>query len=111
MVLKGRPSDKKIGPELLAAGIQGGRLFRKVSSAGKPWGDGVTEKLVWQVVKEFAARIGNDRLAPHDLRRTCARFCRAAGGELDSRFNSSSAISRSKRRSATLAVRSELPQR
>ena len=24
-----------------AAGIQGGRLFRKVSSAGKPWGDGV----------------------------------------------------------------------
>jgi len=66
-----------------AAGIQGGRLFRKVSSAGKPWGDGVTEKLVWHVVKEFAARIGNDRLAPHDLRRTCARLCRAAGGELE----------------------------
>jgi len=54
---------------MLAAGIQGGRLFRRVSSAGKPWGDGVTEKLVWHVVKEFAARIGNDRLAPHDLRR------------------------------------------
>ena len=39
-----------------------------MSSAGKPWGDGVTEKLAWQVVKEFAARIGN-RLTPHDLRR------------------------------------------
>jgi hypothetical protein len=25
----------------------------KVSSAGKSWGDGVTEKLVWHVVKEF----------------------------------------------------------
>ena len=68
---------------MLAAGIQGGRLFRRVSSAGRPWGDGVTEKLVWHVVKEFAARIGNDGLAPHDLRRTCARLCRAAGGELE----------------------------
>src|SRR5262249_61006630 len=29
------------------AGIQAGKLFRKVSSAGKPWGDGVTEELVW----------------------------------------------------------------
>jgi len=67
----------------VAAGIQAGKLFRKVSSAGKPWGDRVTEKLVWHVVKEFAARIGNDRLAPHDLRRTCARLCRAAGGELE----------------------------
>jgi integrase len=66
-----------------AAGIQAGKLFRKVSSAGKPWGEGVTEKLVWHVVKEFAARTGNDRLAPHDLRRTCARLCRAAGGELE----------------------------
>jgi len=68
---------------MVAAGIQAGKLFRKVSSAGKSWGDGVTEKLVWHVVKEFAARIGNDRLAPHDLRRTCARLCRAAGGELE----------------------------
>ncbi len=66
-----------------AAGIQRGKLFRKVSSAGKPWGEGVTEKLVWHVVKEFAKRIGNDKLAPHDLRRTCARLCRRAGGELE----------------------------
>jgi len=66
-----------------SAGIKTGKLFRKVSSAGKPWGEGVTEKLVWHVVKEFAKRIGNDNLAPHDLRRTCARLCRAAGGELE----------------------------
>jgi site-specific recombinase XerD len=67
----------------VAAGIQAGKLFRKESSAGKPGGDGVTEKLVWHVVKEFAPRIGNDRIAPHDLRRTCARLCRAAGGDLE----------------------------
>jgi site-specific recombinase XerD len=50
-----------LGGWKMAAGIQAGKLFRKVSSAGKPWGDGVTEKLVWQLVKEFAARFGNDR--------------------------------------------------
>jgi site-specific recombinase XerD len=54
-----------------------------VSSAGKLWGDGVTQKLVWHVFKEFAARTGNERLAPHDLRRACAHLCRAAGGELE----------------------------
>jgi site-specific recombinase XerD len=66
-----------------AAGIKGGRVFRRVSSAGKSWGDGVTEKLAWHIVKEFATKTGVASLAPHDLRRTCARLCRAAGGELE----------------------------
>jgi integrase len=66
-----------------AAGVETGKVFRRVSSAGRPWGDGVTEKLVWHVVKEFATKIGVSKLAPHDLRRTCARLCRAAGGELE----------------------------
>ena len=43
----------------------------------------MTEKLVWHVVKEFANKIGVSKLAPHDLRRSCARLCRAAGGELE----------------------------
>jgi site-specific recombinase XerD len=54
-----------------------------VSSAGRLGGEGVTEKLVWHVVKEFTAKIGVGNPAPHDLRRTGARFCRAAGGELE----------------------------
>ena len=66
-----------------AAGIETGRLFRRVSSAGRAWGEGVTEKAVWHVVKEFAVKTGVSKLAPHDLRRTCARLCRAAGGELE----------------------------
>ena len=66
-----------------AAGMNSGSLFRRVSSAGRVWGEGVTEKLVWHVVKEFAAKIGVTKLAPHDLRRSCARLCRAAGGELE----------------------------
>jgi site-specific recombinase XerD len=66
-----------------AAGIKTGSLFRRVSSAGNVWGEAVTEKLSWHVVKEFAAKIGVRKLAPHDLRRSCARLCRAAGGELE----------------------------
>jgi site-specific recombinase XerD len=51
-----------------AAGISSGSLFRRVSSASRVWGEAVTQKLVWHVVKEFAAKIGISKLAPHDLR-------------------------------------------
>ena len=34
-------------------------------------------------MKEFATKTGVSNLAPHDLRRTCARLYRAAGGELE----------------------------
>src|SRR5256884_2895377 len=34
------------------------------------WGEGITEKVVWHVVKEYAAKIGVSKLAPHDLRRS-----------------------------------------
>jgi site-specific recombinase XerD len=60
-----------------------GKLFRCVNKTGSVWGSGITEKVVWSVVKEFAAAVGIDKLAPHDLRRTCARLCHSAGGELE----------------------------
>jgi integrase len=66
-----------------AAGLEKGKLFRRVNKTGKAWGEGVTEKVVWHVVKEFAKKIGVAKLAPHDLRRTCARLCHASGGELE----------------------------
>jgi hypothetical protein len=43
----------------------------------------MTVKAVWHIVKESARRIGVVKLAPHDLRRTCARLCHASGGELE----------------------------
>jgi integrase len=92
-----------------AAGIKGGRVFRRVSSAGKSWGDGVTEKLAWHVVKEFATKTGVASLAPHDLSRTCARY--VGRPEVNwSRFSFSSAMCRSKRLSATSAARNVSPQ-
>jgi site-specific recombinase XerD len=59
------------------------QLFRRVNKNGKAWGDGLTEKTVWHVVREHARKAGIERLAPHDLRRTCARLCHSAGGELE----------------------------
>jgi site-specific recombinase XerD len=66
-----------------AACIDRGKLFRKVNRVGQAWGDGVTEKAVWHIVKDSAKSIGVAKLAPHDLRRTCARLCHASGGELE----------------------------
>ena len=43
----------------------------------------MTPKVLWEVVRAAATRVGIERLAPHDLRRSCARLCHLAGGELD----------------------------
>jgi integrase len=45
--------------------------------------DALTERAVWQLVREYSAQIGIGELAPHDLRRTAAKLCRAKGGELE----------------------------
>jgi len=66
-----------------AAGIREGKLFRSVRKNGAVWGSGVTQNVVWYVVKKCAQRAGIDRIAPHDLRRSCARLCHSAGGELE----------------------------
>jgi site-specific recombinase XerD len=44
---------------------------------------GTTPKVLWEIVRDAAARAGIEKLAPHDPLRTCARPCHLAGGELD----------------------------
>jgi site-specific recombinase XerD len=66
-----------------AAGLTHGRVVRAINQAGRVWGDGMTPKVLWDVVRRAAAHAGIDKLAPHDLRRTCARLCHLVGGELD----------------------------
>ena len=66
-----------------AAGVTHGPVFRAINKARRVWGDGMSPKVLWDVVRAGAARAGIDKLAPHDLRRTCARLCHLAGGELD----------------------------
>jgi len=68
---------------LRAAGIGRGRIFRRITRMGRTWGDCMTEKSIWHIVKDCAKGIGMPKLAPHDLRRTCARLCHASGSELE----------------------------
>jgi len=66
-----------------ASGITEGAIFRSINRTGRVWGNGMTAKVLWEVVRNAASKAGITRLAPHDLRRTCARLCHLAGGELD----------------------------
>jgi integrase len=68
---------------LNASGIERGKIFRRVTKMGRILGESMTEKAVWHIVKDGAKRIGVEKLAPHDLRRSCARLCHSAGGELE----------------------------
>jgi integrase len=66
-----------------ASGITEGCIFRSINKAGRIWGTGMTPKVLWEVVRQAAKAAEIERLAPHDLRRTCARLCHLAGGQLD----------------------------
>ena len=65
-----------------AAGVTEGRIFRAVARS-KVWGDGISQNVVWYVVKGCCERAGLQHIAPHDLRRTCAKLCHDRGGELE----------------------------
>ncbi len=65
------------------AGITNGKIFRRINRHGGVWGDGMSAKVVWQVVKQAARQSKINQLAPHDLRRTCARLCYQSGGEIE----------------------------
>jgi integrase len=65
------------------SGVSEGRVFRRVSKLGKRQGAGVTANVVWYAVKRCARQAGIANLAPHDLRRACARLCHDSSGELE----------------------------
>jgi len=67
----------------LAAGIGDGRIFLPVNRGDRVAGERLGEKVVWQMLQEYAKAVGLTGIAPHDLRRTCAKLCRSAGGELE----------------------------
>ena len=66
-----------------AAGVREGRIFRAVARTGKVWGKGISQNVVWYVVRTCCERVGLEHIAPHDLRRTCAKLCHDSGGELE----------------------------
>ena len=65
-----------------SAEIADGYVFRAVNRA-EAVGERLGEKVVWQMLQRYAEAAGVPGIAPHDLRRTCAKLCRAGGGELE----------------------------
>jgi integrase len=66
-----------------AAGLNDGPVLRPVGRGDRVLGERMTEKVVWQLLQPYANATGVPGIAPHDLRRSCAKMCRAAGGELE----------------------------
>lgn len=66
----------------LAAGLSDGHVLRPVNRGDQVQGERMTEKVVWQLLQPYATAAGVPGIAPHDLRRSCAKMCRAAGGSL-----------------------------
>jgi integrase len=64
-------------------GITEGHVLRPVKRGDQVEGERMTEKVVWQLLQPYALAAGVPGIAPHDLRRSCAKMCRAAGGELE----------------------------
>jgi integrase len=65
------------------ASLADGRVFRPVNRADRLSGERVGEKAIWQMLRQYAQAVGIPGIAPHDARRTCAKLCRAAGGQLE----------------------------
>jgi len=65
------------------AGVADGHVFRVVNRGGHAQVAALSEKVVWQLLQRYASLASIPGIAPHDLRRTCAKLCRAAGGELE----------------------------
>jgi len=67
-----------------SAKISEGKVFRPVNKGDRVAGEFIAdEKAIWQLVVHYARGTSLAKLAPHDLRRSCAKLCRKAGGELE----------------------------
>jgi integrase len=65
------------------ANVSSGYVFRPVNRGDQTVGERLSGKVVWQLLRPYASAAGVPGIAPHDCRRTAAKLCRAAGGELE----------------------------
>jgi integrase len=54
-----------------------------VNRADRAGRERLGEKVVWEMLQRYGESVGVPGIAPHDLRRTCAKLCRTAGAELE----------------------------
>jgi integrase len=65
-----------------AAAIREGRLLRSMNRHGAIVGESISGQAILALVRAYGAQLGV-KLQAHDARRTAAKLCRAAGGELE----------------------------
>jgi len=65
-----------------AAGITSGRLLRSMNRHGAVAGDSLSPQAILMLVSGYGQKLGV-RFQAHDVCRTCAKLCRAAGGDLE----------------------------
>jgi integrase len=65
------------------AAITDDQIFRPVRRGDQVQDTALSEKVIWQLLQPYAEAAGVPGIAPHDCRRTCAKLCRAAGGEIE----------------------------
>lgn len=65
-----------------AAQLTTGKVLRAMNRHGRITAESLSEPGVWTIAASYGQAIGVT-LTAHDLRRTCAKLCRAAGGELE----------------------------
>jgi len=68
---------------LAAAGIRSSFLFRQLLKSGRVLTAPIGAWTVWNTVVTAAKAAEINHLGPHDLRRSCAKFCRKAGGDIE----------------------------
>ena len=66
-----------------AAGVTEGRIFRAVAGRERCGAKASRRMLCGTWSETCCERAGLEHIAPHDLRRTCAKLCHTSGGELE----------------------------
>ena len=66
-----------------ATKLTDGYVLRPVNRADRIRGERLGEKVNWLMLRQYAQAVGIPGIAPHDARRTFAKLCRAAGGQLE----------------------------
>jgi integrase len=63
--------------------IAAGHLFRPVNKGDRVAGERMTAQAIFNTVKSYAAAIGIDHFAPHDLRRSYAKLAHKGRAPLE----------------------------
>lgn len=66
-----------------AANISDGMIFRQVNKGGNVMGEGITPQAIRNIVHGYSLKLAENRIAPHDLRRTFAKLSYKGGAKLD----------------------------